>query len=410
MSVTFAEIEEAAERLTGQIVRTPLVPAPRLSLDLGCTLSLKLENQQATGSFKDRGALLKLLSLDEAQQRKGVIAMSAGNHAQGVAFHAKRLGIPATIVMPEFAPILKVERTRAYGARVVLIGETLDASAATAREIAAEEGLTFVHPYDDPAIIAGQGTIGLEILTDQPDLEAIVVPIGGGGLLSGIAIAAKAMKPEIKLYGVEVELFPSMYQALNDMTPTAGGATLADGIAVKMPGQITREIVRDLVEEIILVDETAIEQAICTLAEQQKVVAEGAGAAGVAALMSRAAKFRDMRVASVICGGNIDSRILSAVLARGLLRDGRMARLRIAILDRPGTLAKIAGVIGRLGGNIIEVYHQRMFSNVPVRNADIDIIIESKGAGHVQEIMHALKAEGFSSRILHTHSDESVIG
>ncbi|MEX0921168.1 MAG: threonine ammonia-lyase [Rhodovibrionaceae bacterium] len=400
MAVTIENIHAAAEAIGGEVIRTPLVPSPRLSDQLGCELHLKLENLQYTGSFKDRGALYKLKSLTPEQAKSGVIAMSAGNHAQGVAYHAQRLGIPATIVMPEFAPFSKVERTRSFGAKVVLVGDTLDVSATAAREIAEKENLTFVHPYDDEFIVAGQGTIGLEIMEDRPDLDAIVVPIGGGGIISGIAIAAKAANPKIKLYGVEVELFPSMYQSIGGLKATSGGTTLADGIAVKNPGKLTRAIIGELVEEILLVNETDIEFAIAMLVENQKLVAEGAGAAGIAALMAHGERFSGQKVATVICGGNIDVRLLSGVLSRQLVRDGRMVRLRIDIIDRPGVLAKLTEVIGRNGGNIIEVQHQRLFYDVPIKQAEIDIIVETRNATHVQEIVDALKAGGFSSRVL----------
>ncbi|HSR72269.1 MAG TPA: pyridoxal-phosphate dependent enzyme, partial [Kiloniellales bacterium] len=320
MTVGAEEIRAAARTIAGAVVRTPLVPARRLGERLGCALHLKLETLQYTGSFKDRGALVKLAGLTPEQRRAGVIAMSAGNHAQGVAHHARRLGIPATIVMPEFAPFSKVERTRGFGARVVLTGDTLDASATAAREIAAREGLTFVHPYDDPLIVAGQGTIGFEMLEDEPGLEALIVPIGGGGLISGIATAAKSLKPEIEVYGVEAALFPSMYRAIKGLEPTAGGQTLADGIAVKNPGELTREIIERLVEEIVLVDEPSIESAVHLLVEDQSLVAEGAGAAGIAALLAERERFAGRKVGVVIGGGNIDVRLLSAVLARGLVR------------------------------------------------------------------------------------------
>jgi len=406
MSVGLAEIRQAAELVRGQVVRTPLVPAQRLSQTVGCELHLKLESLQATGSFKDRGALVKLSSLDEAQRRRGVIAMSAGNHAQGVAYFAQKLGIPATIVMPEFAPYLKVERTRGFGARVILTGDTLDASAVAARELAQSDGLTFVHPYDDERIVAGQGTIGLELLEDLPSLDAIVVPIGGGGLISGIAIAAKALKPDIEIYGVEVDRFPSTYQALRGLPPTSGGTTLADGIAVKSPGKMTLEVIRALVSEVMIVDETAVEMAICALAEQQKLVAEGAGAAGVAAILAQPQRFAGRKVATILCGGNIDVRLLSAVLARGLARDGRLVRLRVEIVDKPGVLAQITRVIGESGGNIIEVYHQRMFYNVPAKQAEVDVVIETRNASHVHEIMERLNAVGLPSRVLAARSDE----
>ena len=406
MTVGLTEIRAAAELVRGQVVRTPLVRAGRLSQMTGCELYLKLESLQATGSFKDRGAFVKLSSLDAGQRERGVIAMSAGNHAQGVAYFAQKLGIPATIVMPEFAPYLKVERTRGFGARVLLTGDTLDASAVAAREIAAKEGLAFVHPYDDERIVAGQGTIGLELLEDLPSLEAVVVPIGGGGIMSGIALAVKALKPEIELYGVEVDRFPSMYQALRGLPATSGGTTLADGIAVKNPGKVTLPIIRELVQEVLIVDEPAVEIAICALAEQQKLVAEGAGAAGVAAILAHPQRFAGRRVAAILCGGNIDVRLLSAVLARGLARDGRLVRLRVEIVDKPGVLAQITRVIGETGGNIIEVYHQRMFYNVPAKQAEVDVVIETKNASHVHEIIERLNAVGLPSRVLAARSDE----
>lgn len=409
MTVSASDIKAAAKEIEGEVMRTPLVAAPRLSEILGCELYLKLENQQHTGSFKDRGALNKLKSLTAEQARYGVIAMSAGNHAQGVAHHARRLGIPATIVMPEFAPFTKVERTRELGARVVLLGDTLDASAVAAREIADKENLTFVHPYDDPKIVAGQGTIGFEMLEDQPELDTIVVPIGGGGIISGIAIAAKSVKPEIEMIGVEAELFPSMYQAVNELAPSAGGQTLADGIAVKNPGALTRPIIEELVADILLVDESQIETAVHVLVEQQKIVAEGAGAAGVAALMKEKERFAGRKVGAVICGGNIDVRLLSWVLTRGLVRDGRMVRLRIGIIDRPGVLANVARLIGETGGNIIEVYHQRLFYDVPAKQADVDAVIETRNADHVREIIAALEAGGFPTRVLSARSDEGLV-
>ena len=405
-TVTAEDIRAAGREIAGAVIRTPLVAAPRLSEILGCELYLKLENQQYTGSFKDRGALNKLKSLTPEQAKFGVIAMSAGNHAQGVAYHARRLGIPATIVMPEFAPFTKVERTKDLGARVVLTGDTLDASAIAAREIAERENLTFVHPYDDPKIVAGQGTIGFEMLEDQPELDTIVVPIGGGGIISGIAIAAKSIKPEIEMIGVEAELFPSMYQAVHGQASTAGGQTLADGIAVKNPGQLTRAIIEELVSEILLVDEGQIEAAVHILVEQQQIVAEGAGAAGIAALMKERERFAGRKVGAVICGGNIDVRLLSWVLTRGLVRDGRMVRLRIGIVDRPGVLAQVAQLIGETGGNIIEVYHQRLFHDVPAKQADVDAVIETLNAEHVREIGAALEAGGFPTRVLSARSDE----
>ncbi len=405
MTVTIDDIHTAAGLLEGQVVRTPAVGARRLAEMLGAAeVVLKLENQQYTGSFKDRGALNKLLSLTPEEARLGVIAMSAGNHAQGVAYHARRLGIPATIVMPQGTPFTKVERTRAFGARVMLEGDSIDASAQFARGLAAAENLTFVHPYDDPKIVAGQGTIGLEFMADAPQLDTVVVPIGGGGILSGIAIAAKAVKPEIELVGVEAALCPSMHHAIHKMKPVFIGQTLAEGIAVKTPGALTRAIIEELVPDILLVEEDAIERAVQMLVEVQKLVAEGAGAAGIAAMLAHPGRFHGKRVGVVICGGNIDSRVLAQVLMRGLVRDGRVITLRVEIADQPGILAGLAGTIGKLGGNIIEIYHQRMFFDLPVKRADVDAVIETRNAEHAREIVTALEAAGFPTRRLSARS------
>jgi len=408
LTTTIDDIRAAAARLQGQVIRTPLVPAARMSELLGCELYLKLENLQHTGSFKDRGAFVKLSSLSDEESRRGVIAMSAGNHAQGVAYHAQRLGIPATIVMPEFAPFSKVERTKSFGARVVLTGDTLDASAQAARQIAEDEGLTFVHPYDDPDVIAGQGTIGLEIMEDLPEVDRIVVPIGGGGLISGIALAAKDAKPEVRIIGVETELYPSMLNALKGRGEIPGGSSLADGIAVKNPGKLTREIISRLVEDVAIVPEQMIETAVHRLVEEQKIVAEGAGAAGVAAILNDPERFVGRKVVTVICGGNIDVRLLSGVLTRGLVRDGRMVRLRIGIVDQPGTLARIADIIGRSSANIIEVYHQRLFYDVPAKRADIDVVLETRNSEHVKEIIASLDSHGFPTRVLSAHSHDGA--
>lgn len=404
MTTTIDDIRAAAEVLAGQVIRTPLVPAARMSEVLGCELYLKLENLQRTGSFKDRGACIRLSRLSPEESKRGVIAMSAGNHAQGVAYHARRLGIPATIVMPEFAPYSKVERTKGFGARVLLTGDTLDASAQAARQIAEDEGLTFVHPYDDPDVIAGQGTIGLEILADLPEVDIIVVPIGGGGLISGISLAAKDANPDVRMIGVETELYPSMLNALKGRSELPGGSSLADGIAVKNPGKLTREFISRLVEDIAIVPEVSIEVAIARLVEEQKIVAEGAGAAGVAAILNDPQRFAGKKVATIICGGNIDVRLLSGVLARALVRDGRMVRLRIGIVDQPGVLARIADVIGRSSANIIEVYHQRLFYDVPAKRADVDVVLETRNAEHVNEIIASLEAHGFPTRVLSAHS------
>lgn len=406
---TLEQIRDAAERLRGQVIRTPLVRAGRLSERLGCDLHLKLENLQHTGSFKDRGAFIRLSNLSKDEARRGVIAMSAGNHAQGVAYHAQRLGVPATIVMPEFAPFSKVERTRAFGARIVLTGDTLDASAQAAYQIAKEENLTFVHPFDDTDVIAGQGTVGLEILEDCPDIEMIVVPIGGGGLISGIATVAKDANPAIQLLGVESELFPSMSDALKGTKTMTGGQSLADGIAVKVPGKLTRAIIEKLVDDIAIVAESHIESAIHRLAEEQKLVVEGAGAAGIAAILAEPERFTGRKVAVVICGGNIDLKLLAGILTRGLIRDGRMVRLRIGIIDQPGVLARIASVIGKTGGNIIEVYHQRLFHDVPAKQAEVDVVLETRNPEHVAEVVASLKEDGFPTRILSDHSAQGTL-
>ncbi len=407
MTTILEQIRSAAQRLQGQVIRTPLVRAGRLSERLGCDLFLKLENLQHTGSFKDRGAYVRLSNLSKEEAKRGVIAMSAGNHAQGVAYHAQRLGIPATIVMPEFAPFSKVERTRAFGARILQTGDTLDASAEAAYQIAEEENLTFVHPFDDADVIAGQGTVGLEILADCPDVDTIVVPIGGGGLMSGIATVAKDANPAIQMIGVESELFPSMSDSIKGTQTTTGGQSLADGIAVKVPGKLTRAIIDKLIDDIVIVAENDIESAIQRLAEEQKLVAEGAGAAGIAALLANPERFAGRKVVAVVCGGNIDLKLLSSILTRGLIRDGRMVRLRIGIVDQPGVLARIASLIGKTGGNIIEVYHQRLFYDVPAKQAEVDVVLETRNSGHVEEVVASLKADGFPTRIL---SDLSAQG
>jgi len=404
---TVDDIRKAAEAIKGHVVRTPFVSAPRLAKQLGlASLRLKLENQQFTGSFKDRGAYYKLKSLTPEEAKRGVIAMSAGNHAQGVAYHAQRLGIPATIVMPEQTPFTKIERTASFGPRVILKGDSIDASAIYARELAAKENLIFVHPYDDPYIVAGQGTIGLEILEDDPDLDFLVIPIGGGGLIGGISTAVKALKPGIEIYGVESDLYPSMHHAINEIPPANGGQTLADGIAVKSPGALTRAIVEDNVREVLLVDEMAVERAVGMLVETQRLVAEGAGAAGIAAILCHPSAFTNCKVGVVIGGGNVDSRLLSQILMRTLVLDGRMATLRIEIIDQPGVMSTITKVIGQTGGNIMDITHHRMFVDLPVKRAEIDVLVETRNANHVAEIIEKLERAGFSTRRLSSRSGE----
>ena len=400
MAVTADQIRDTAVRLDGQIIRTPMLEAPMLSRNLGCELFLKLECLQHTSSFKARGALNAMLGLNDKQRQLGVIAMSAGNHAQAVAYHAEHMGIPATIVMPAQTPFAKVARTRAFGAKVVLEGRNLNECEGTVNTLIQKHGLTLIHPYDNELVMMGQGTAGLEMLIDQPDLDVLVVPIGGGGLMGGIATIARDMRPNIKIYGVQTELYPSMKLAVEGKEITCGGETLAEGIAVKKPGGVTLPVVDALVDEILLVDERELEWAVGALIEQQRVVSEGAGAAGIAAIHANPALFAGKKVGVVICGGNIDPRLLASILNRNMAVDGRIARLRIDISDEPGMLAAISTTIGKCGGNIVEIYHQRLFYDVPAKLAKIDAVIETRGSDHVDEIIAALRAAHFQVRQL----------
>jgi threonine dehydratase len=397
MDVTPDLIRKAAEAISGQVIATPTVPAPRLSALTGAEVYLKLENLQHTGSFKVRGALFKLLSLDEAQRRRGVIAMSAGNHAQGVAFHCRRLGIPATIVMPRATPFTKVDRTAALDAKVLLEGETLSESGAFARAHAKAEGLTFIHPYDDALIVAGQGTVALEMLAAVPDLDLMVVPIGGGGLIAGCATAARAARANIGMIGVQTALYATMKQGA---APARGGSTLAEGIAVKEPGVLTRAIVERSVDDVLEVQEALIERAVNLMVTEAKVTAEGAGAAPLAALLAAPDRFRGRRVGLVVSGGNIDPRLIASILTRGLLQDGRIARLRVEITDAPGMLARVSAAIAEGGGNVIEIYHHRLFQDVPVTRADLDIVLETRNRAHLTEIIGRIEATGITVRLL----------
>jgi threonine dehydratase len=408
LPVTRGDIEAAARSIAGEILHTPAVSAPALAAIAGVELVLKLETAHPTGSFKERGALNKLKSLSAAERHAGVIAMSAGNHAQAVAYHAKRLGIPATIVMPADTPFTKIERTERHGAKIVLEGAGLAEARRAAVEIAAKRKLTIVHPYDDEKIIAGQGTCGLELLTDQPDLDALIVPIGGGGLIAGIAIAARALKPKIALFGVECAAYASMLNALGRGKPPIGGPTLAEGIAVKEPGKLTRRIIEALVDDILLAEEDAIERAVALLLEEQRWVVAGAGAAPLAALIAHKRRFRGKRVGLIVSGGNIDARLLASILQRALARAGRLARLRIEITDVPGAMAKVTAIIAKFGGNIVEIYHQRLFQDVPVKLADVDVVVETRNAAHVGEIVAGLTAAGLPARVLTStgHADE----
>jgi threonine dehydratase len=400
MVVGFEDIEAAARTLAGQVVRTPCLRSERLSELLGCDITLKFETFQHSSSFKDRGAYVKLASLSEEERARGVIAMSAGNHAQGVAYHATRLGIPATIVMPKLTPFVKVEKTTQFGARVLLEGDSVDEAADYAHRVAAERNLTFIHPYDDPLIIAGQGTIGLEMLTDAPDLDVLLVPIGGGGLIAGVAIAAKALKPEVEIVGVQAAACPSMYRKRAGLPEAPLRPTIAEGIAVKNPGELTLPIVRALVGDILLVEENAIEDAILTLLEVEKTVVEGAGAIGLAALTAYRERFVGRRIGLVLCGGNIDLRLLSVVILRGLVHSKRVISIRVGMPDAPGNLARAAALIGEAGGNILEVAHQRAFSPLSVKSTEVNFIVETQNAAHATEVVTALRAAGFEVRLL----------
>lgn len=395
MSVSAEDIRQAASQLDGHVIRTPFVDAPMLSRTLGCDLSLKLENLQHTSSFKARGAYMAMQALNEDAKRRGVITMSAGNHAQAIAYHAQNMGIPAVIVMPAQTPFAKVSRTRAYGAEVVLEGRNLNECEGTVNKLIEERGLSLIHPYDNELVMTGQGTAGLEMLTDRDDLEVLLVPIGGGGLIGGIATIARDMRPNLKIYGVQTELYPTMKLAVSGQEIVCGGETLAEGIAVKKPGGVTKPVVESLVDDILLVNEQSLEWAVGALIEQQRIVAEGAGAAGIAALYQHREIFAGKRVGTVICGGNIDPRLLASILNRNMASDGRLARLRIDISDEPGMLAAISSSISRCGGNIVEIYHQRLFYDVPAKLAKIDAVIETRGPDHVDEIIADLRGANF---------------
>jgi threonine dehydratase len=395
MVIRLADIEAARKALTGQVLRTPMLPAPRLSELTGAEVYVKYENLQVTNSFKDRGAFVKLASLSAAERARGVIAMSAGNHAQAVAYHARRLGIGATIVMPETTPFVKVEATRAHGAEVVLEGEGVSEAQARAQAIAHERGLVFVHPYDDERIIAGQGTIALEMLEDVPDLDVLVVPIGGGGLIAGSAIAARAARPALTVIGVEAALYPSMYNALKRENRPLGGPTLAEGIAVKNVGTLTLPVVRELVADVVLVDEAHLERAVNLYLTLQKTMAEGAGAAGLAAMLAEPARFRGRKVGLILCGGNIDPRILASIMVRELERSDRIVSFRLTIADRPGVLGPIATLLGQLGANILEIGHRRLFLDVPAKGARLDVTVEARDRLHAEDIFAALAAGGY---------------
>jgi len=399
MSITLLDVQAAAQALDGNIVRTPCLHSRTLSQITGAQIYLKFENHQFTASFKERGALNKLLSLTPEQRLRGVIAASAGNHAQGLAYHARRLGIPAVIVMPRYTPGVKVVHTRGHGAEVILHGEVFDDARVHAHELAEARGLTLVHPYDDEKVIAGQGTIALEMLATQPALEVLVVPIGGGGMISGMATAAKGLVPEIEVIGVETARFPSMYCALTNATPQFGSNTIADGIAVKHPGNLTLPIVRELVSSVLLVEEGDIEQAIVLLLEIEKTVVEGAGATALAAVLANPERFRGKKVGLVLCGGNIDPLVLADLIERGMVRTGRLSRLTVQLRDLPGALARVTACLAEHNANIEEIFHQRAFTNLPVQSVEVDFVVQTRDHDHVQQVIAALAQAGFDARL-----------
>ena len=395
--IGLSDIRQAAARLHGQVLDTPCVESRMLSQIAGCQVFLKFENLQFTASFKERGACNKLAQLSQVERQRGVIAMSAGNHAQGVAYHAQRLGIHAVIVMPRFTPMVKVERTRAFGAEVLLHGDTLEEARGHAMELAQARQLTFVHPYDDEAIIAGQGTVALEMLEAVPQLDTLVVAIGGGGLIGGIAAAAKALKPGIRVIGVQTLRFPNMYNAVKHQALPQGGSTIAEGIAVGRPGQLTQALVERYVDDVVLVDEGDVEQAIVMLLDIEKTLVEGAGAAPLAAVNKEPERYAGRKVGLVLGGGNIDPMLLAAIIQRGMVRAGRLARLKVCARDVPGSLARITAIVSEAGANIDEVHHQRAFTMLAAQNVEIQLVVQTRGHAHVQSLLQALRGAGFEA-------------
>ncbi|CAB3843547.1 MULTISPECIES: threonine ammonia-lyase [Achromobacter] len=399
--IDIASIQAAREKLRGQVLKTPFTLSRTLSDIFGAEIWLKFENLQFTASFKERGALNRMLTLSDEERAKGVIAVSAGNHAQGVAYHAQRMGVPAVIVMPRFTPTVKVANTRRFGAEVVLAGDTFDDAKARGYELARERGLIMIHPYDDEAVMAGQGTVALEMLEDQPKLDTLVIAIGGGGLISGISTAAKAVNPDIEIVGVQTERFPAMYAAVKGVTMPPGQYTIAEGIAVKSPGDLTLAVVQRLVDRIELVSEADIEHAIVVLLEIEKTVVEGAGAAGLAALLRAqeegSDRYKGKRIGLVLTGGNIDPLMLGELIERGMVRAGRLARIRVDLRDLPGALAHATKLIADAQANITEVHHQRAFTSLPVRNVEVDFVLQTRGPEHIQEVIDILNAAGFAA-------------
>tara|TARA_Y100001001_G_C8008197_1_gene308795 strand:+ start:1469 stop:2725 length:1257 start_codon:yes stop_codon:yes gene_type:complete len=393
--LTLADVRAAAARIAGAVVRTPMLRSQTLSDIAGADIWLKFENHQFTAAYKERGALNALLQLSDEQRARGVIAASAGNHSQGLSYHGRRLGVPVTIVMPQTTPSVKVMQTESVGGQVELVGETFDEAYAHARELERERGLTFVHPFDDPQVAAGQGTVALEMLEEKDDFDCLVVPIGGGGLMSGMATVARALKPEIEMVGVQAELFPSMYSAVTGEERPCGGDTLAEGIAVKAPGQFTRQIIAELVDEVLLVKESTLEHSVSLLLQIEKTVVEGAGAAGLAAVLSNPERFAGKTVGLVLCGGNIDTRLLANVLLRDLARSGRLARLQVVLQDRPGALFKVMREFNAHDVNIIEIYHQRIFTTLPAKGLTAEIECEARDGGQIDRLVENLRAKGY---------------
>ena len=394
-TVTIDDIRAAAARLAGQVQCTPCLHSRTLSKLCGCEVYLKFENHQFTASFKERGALNRMAQLQGDERARGVLAVSAGNHAQGVAYHAQRMAVPATIVMPRFAPAVKVENTRRFGVEVVLHGDTFDEARLHGLALAKERALSVVHPYDDAAVIAGQGTIALEMLAQVPQLDTLIVPIGGGGLLAGMAVAAHALRPDIELFGVQTERFAPVWNAFHDGQREAGQVTVADGIAVKAPGELTLPLLRQHLRDVLLVAEDEIEQAILLLLEIEKTVVEGAGAVGLAALLKHSERFAGRHVGLVLCGGNIEPLVLAEIIQRGLVKSGRLVRLRFDVRDVPGALADVALALAQLGANIDQVQHQRAFTTLSVERAQIEVVVQTRGQAHVAEILQALAARGY---------------
>ncbi|MCW5624794.1 MAG: threonine ammonia-lyase [Burkholderiales bacterium] len=398
MSVSLQDIRSAATALSGAVIPTPCLLSRTLSSIAGARVWLKFENHQFTASFKERGALNKLLHLDAAARKAGVIAVSAGNHAQGVAYHASRLGVPSVIVMPRFTPNVKVEQTRAHGAEVILAGDDFDQARDHAAEVMTARALTLIHPYDDPLVMAGQGTVALEMLQAVPALDTLVVPVGGGGLIGGMAVATRAIDPDIAIFGAQTARFPAMFHARQGTVPAFGAGTIAEGVAVRRPGAHAIEVVRRLVDDMLLVDEGDIEAAILLLLEIEKTVVEGAGVVGLAAVLRHRERFAGRRVGLVLTGGNIDPLTLADLIQRGMVRTGRLTRLTVTLRDLPGSLAKVTATLAAASANIEEVHHQRAFSNLPMQETEVEFVLETRGYDHVRQIIDALAAAGFDAR------------